>query len=201
MTALRAAEHAGLQHEFEVAIVRCDVTGHAADIGRRFAQVARAFADGRCALEALRQAQLLKGDAIHSPTSWNSDRLCLLFGGETTVELTGDGVGGRNQEMVLAFLIEAARLGLGESTVDFALLSAGTDGQDGPTDSAGAFADRHAVGTVDQQDAQRCLQNNDSYSFWKAFDNGRCHLLIGHTGTNVMDVQGLLLSRRSADIE
>ena len=62
-------------------------------------------------------------------------KLCLLAGGETTVTVTGNGLGGRNQELALAFALEIA----GEAGLS--LLSAGTDGTDGPTDAAGAFVD------------------------------------------------------------
>src|SRR5207248_559152 len=80
---------------------------------------------------------------------------CLLSGGETTVTLAADhGVGGRNQEFVLAALL---KLGA-EELNDVVMLSAGTDGEDGPTDAAGAFAgantlDRAAALHLDAQAA------------------------------------------------
>ena len=70
------------------------------------------------------------------------DPICVLAGGETTVHVTGHGKGGRNQEFALVVAQELA----GEDR--WALLSAGTDGIDGPTDAAGAFVDGHTVQRV-----------------------------------------------------
>ena len=112
--------------------------------------------------------------------------LCLISGGETTVTLGGDGVGGRNQEFALAAALEIAGLD------NVVLLSAGTDGTDGPTDAAGAIVD----GTTAQRGAARGLSaaeflaRNDSYTFLKATDD---LLITGPTFTNVMDLQLVLL--------
>ena len=112
--------------------------------------------------------------------------LCLISGGETTVTLRGDGVGGRNQEFALAAALEIAGLD------NVVLLSAGTDGTDGPTDAAGAIVD----GTTAQRGAARGLNaaenlaRNDSYSFLKATND---LLITGPTFTNVMDLQLVLL--------
>lgn len=105
---------------------------------------------------------------------------CLLSGGETTVAVRGKGLGGRNQEFVLAAAM--ALEGLGPATI----FSAGTDGLDGPTDAAGAVADE---GTP-LLDAREFLDNNDSYHFFE-----KLHALVktGPTGTNVMDVRILLV--------
>jgi len=111
--------------------------------------------------------------------------LCVLAGGETTVTVTGPGRGGRNQEFALVLAQEVAGLPI-------AVLSAGTDGVDGPTDAAGAFGD----GTSLQRaralglDPGAALAANDSYSFFAALgDLFRC----GPTGTNVMDIKVALL--------
>src|SRR5262249_54465759 len=64
---------------------------------------------------------------------------CVIAGGETTVTLHGDGLGGRNQEFALAAALAIAGLD------DVVVLSGGTDGTDGPTDAAGAFADGHTI--------------------------------------------------------
>ena len=107
--------------------------------------------------------------------------LCVLAGGETTVKVTGAGRGGRNQEFALALAREVAGLPI-------VLLSAGTDGIDGPTDAAGAFVDgtsfprTQALGL----NAEAALADNDSYSFFAALgDLFQC----GPTGTNVMDIK------------
>jgi hydroxypyruvate reductase len=112
----------------------------------------------------------------------------LVSGGETTVTVRGSGLGGRNQELALAFALEATRLGLPEG---WALLSAGTDGRDGPTDAAGAIVD---AGTIERGqraglDAARCLEDNDSYRFLEASGD---LLRTGATGTNVADIQIIL---------
>ncbi len=107
--------------------------------------------------------------------------VCHLAGGETTVAVTGDGVGGRNQEFALA-LVESL------AGSDLAVLSAGTDGIDGPTDAAGAFVSGRSADRAAQVrlDAGALLRENDSYRFFGALgDLFRC----GPTGTNVMDVK------------
>ncbi|MBN2399146.1 MAG: glycerate kinase [Candidatus Aminicenantes bacterium] len=120
------------------------------------------------------------------------ERVCFLSGGETTVTVKGNGQGGRNQELALAFALEIA------GTSGIQLLSAGTDGTDGPTDAAGAIVD----GTIAVRarelglDPGAYLANNDSYTFFAAFDargGTHNHLLTGPTGTNVMDVQIVLV--------
>jgi len=105
---------------------------------------------------------------------------CLLSGGETTVTVRGKGLGGRNQEFVLAAAI--ALEGFGPATI----FSAGTDGLDGPTDAAGAIADQR----VPLVDAQQFLDNNDSYHF---FEKWNALVKTGPTGTNVMDIRILLV--------
>jgi glycerate 2-kinase len=111
---------------------------------------------------------------------------CLLSGGETTVTIRGDGLGGRNMELALAAAIELA----GDSRT--LLLSAGTDGTDGPTDAAGAFVDGSTVSRADASgiSAFRHLVNNDAYRF---FDPLGDLLITGPTRTNVMDLQVLLV--------
>jgi len=115
---------------------------------------------------------------------------CLLSGGETTVTVRGRGVGGRNQEFVLAAIL--ALDGMGPVTI----LSAGTDGIDGPTDAAGAIAVSGADSSTLARaaslglDAQRFLDDNDSYRFFEPLE---ALLKTGPTGTNVADVRVLLI--------
>jgi len=110
----------------------------------------------------------------------------VLTGGETTVTIRGDGLGGRNQEFALAAALDIAGL---DGVV---VLSGGTDGTDGPTPAAGALADGHtvararALGLVPED----CLRRNDSYHFFHALDD---LLITGPTGTNVMDMHILLV--------
>lgn len=115
-----------------------------------------------------------------------SDPLCLLAGGETTVHVTGHGKGGRNQEFALVVAHELA----GEDC--WVLLSAGTDGIDGPTDAAGAFVDGHTVRRAQTQglDPAHVLAENDSYRFFMTLGD---LFSPGPTGTNVMDLKIALL--------
>jgi hydroxypyruvate reductase len=111
---------------------------------------------------------------------------CVIAGGETTVTVRGSGVGGRSQEFALSAAIAIARLR------DTAILSAGTDGIDGPTDAAGAIVD---CGTVHRGkecglNAAQFLANNDSYRFLRATGD---LIHTGPTGTNVADIQVLLV--------
>ena len=112
--------------------------------------------------------------------------LCLIAGGETTVTLRGDGRGGRNQEMALAFLAEIESAPQQSAGIHF--LSASTDGDDGPTDAAGAFADTGvlAAALAANLDLTAFLKANDSYSF---FDRIGFLLRTGPTNTNVCDIQ------------
>ncbi|XP_029990827.1 glycerate kinase [Sphaeramia orbicularis] len=118
---------------------------------------------------------------------------CLLAGGEPTVELTGKGRGGRNQELALRVGVELRNLEHPPKGPVF--LSGGTDGQDGPTEAAGAVTDG---GLWDEAQAQELdisnfLINNDSYTFFSSLSAGQRLLVPGLTCTNVMDVHILLI--------
>jgi hydroxypyruvate reductase len=119
--------------------------------------------------------------------------LALLAGGETTVTLKGNGHGGRNQEMVLAFAIAAQQYGL---TGYWTFLSGGTDGRDGPTDAAGGIVDQDTIKRMIHSglDPLAMLDNNDSYT---ALKNSQNLLNTGATGTNVADLQVLLIHPNS----
>ncbi len=110
---------------------------------------------------------------------------CLLSGGETTVAVKGTGTGGRNTELALAFALEI------EGLDGITLLSAGTDGTDGPTDAAGAVVDGRTITRARSMglDAAAYLNNNDSHTFFRKTDE---LLVTGPTGTNVMDIQIIL---------
>ena len=117
---------------------------------------------------------------------------CILSGGETTVTLgEKPGQGGRNQEFVLAALAKLGTLG-NRSLEEVAILSGGSDGEDGPTDAAGA------VGNLDTMlaagklglNVEDFLKRHDSYTFFKATGG---LLVTGLTGTNVMDLRVILV--------
>jgi len=120
---------------------------------------------------------------------------CLLFGGETTVTVRGTGLGGRNQELALAFALEI------EGVQSISLLSAGTDGTDGPNDAAGAMVDGDTIVQAREVgiDPTMYLANNDAYHFFEKLDaltQSRHHLITGPTGTNVMDIHIVIINKK-----
>lgn len=118
---------------------------------------------------------------------------CLLAGGEPTVELTGTGRGGRNQELAMRVGLELKDLGIPPNGPVF--LSGGTDGQDGPTEAAGAVTDGRLLEEAQEQGLHMdtFLNNNDSYTFFSRLSDGQRLLAPGLTCTNVMDVHMLLI--------
>lgn len=118
---------------------------------------------------------------------------CLLAGGEPTVELTGMGQGGRNQELALRVGLELR--GLKHPPNGPVFLSGGTDGQDGPTEAAGAITDAgvYEEALAQELDIESFLTNNDSYTFFTRLSAGQRLLVPGLTCTNVMDVHMLLI--------
>ncbi|MCL3882344.1 DUF4147 domain-containing protein [Marivita sp. GX14005] len=112
----------------------------------------------------------------------------LLYGGETTVTLRGTGRGGRNQELALRVAMAAQ-----DSGRTWVFLSGGTDGRDGPTDAAGGIVDPGSLARIAGAglDAARLLANNDSHAALSASGD---LLKTGATGTNVADVQVLLIA-------
>jgi hydroxypyruvate reductase/glycerate 2-kinase len=114
---------------------------------------------------------------------------CVLIGGETTVNLGSEaGKGGRNQEFTLAVLAK-----LGAEVRGVTVLSGGTDGEDGPTDAAGAVADATTLAALAEQQlsAEDFLRSHDAYTL---FDRAGGLIRTGLTGTNVMDVRLVLVS-------
>ena len=107
--------------------------------------------------------------------------VCLLFGGETTVKMTGKGAGGRNQHLALLSAL------LLQDKPGITILSAGTDGNDGPTDAAGAVVDSDTIPIAVRKniDPERYLSTFDSYHFFKKAGG---HIITGPTMTNVMDI-------------
>lgn len=162
--ALAAAARAAQELGFTVSIVADDQVGEARQVARQLTQ------------QALAAASVNKG----------KPPLCLLVGGETTVTVRGQGKGGRNMELALAFAIEI------EGHPGITLLSAGTDGTDGPTDAAGAMVDGTTIATARELglNPQDYLDDNNSYAF---FEKCGGLLVTGATGTNVMDIQVILI--------
>ena len=113
----------------------------------------------------------------------------IVWGGETTVQLRGDGRGGRNQEMAL---LVAKHLNARNPSQTVHFLSGGTDGRDGPTDAAGAIVDAGTWARITDADLDPAalLANNDSYAALQASGD---LLITGATGTNVADIQILMI--------
>ncbi len=111
---------------------------------------------------------------------------CVISGGETTVRVTGTGLGGRNME----FALQSARHITGTAGVTMA--SVGTDGTDGPTDAAGAVADWQTVERAGEKgvDIETYRKNNDSYNFFKELGD---LVVTGPTNTNVMDMRFIII--------
>ena len=136
-----------------------------------------ALVHGAIAREALKT-----GNPILSPA-------CILSGGETTVTIKGNGLGGRNQEFALAAALDIA------GSENIVVLSGGTDGNDGPTDAAGAISDTHTLKRAEELNLSptQYLDNNDSYHFFEKLDD---LLKTGPTNTNVMDIRIMLIDNR-----
>ncbi len=163
--AVDAAEAKARQLGYEPVVLSTTVVGETREVARVHAAIAREVA--------------ASGRPAKRPA-------CLISGGETTVTLRGGGLGGRNQEFVLAAAIDLA------GSPGMVVLSGGTDGTDGPTDAAGAVADGSTVAAAAAKglNAQRYLDENDSYHFFEATGD---LLITGPTRTNVMDVRLVLV--------
>ena len=114
--------------------------------------------------------------------------VAFVAGGETVVHVTGEGLGGRNQELALS------ALPLLDGLRDTAIFSLGSDGTDGPTDAAGGYVDHRSAGRLRtaQMDVVKVLENHDSYHALRAC-NGLLH--TGPTGTNVNDLSVVMIRR------
>lgn len=119
----------------------------------------------------------------------DGEKIAFLAGGETVVQLTGKGKGGRNQELALS-AAEGIR-----DLKGAAVFSVGSDGTDGPTDAAGGYADYETAGELKAQGVEiyRVLQENDAYH---ALQKTGGLIMTGPTGTNVNDVAVALLDAK-----
>ncbi|XP_069045709.1 glycerate kinase [Lepisosteus oculatus] len=198
--ALEAAARRAQELGFRPVVVSPGVCGDVRAVARLYATLARFAREARgpggpppglaaAVLELAPQVGVAAGDLRRAlqAAEGGGPGLCLLAGGEPTVELRGGGRGGRNQELALRVGLE-----LGQGA---AFLSGGTDGQDGPTDAAGAVADAQLAREARAQglDPEGFLRDNDSFTFFSRLSGGRRLLRTGLTGTNVMDVHVLLL--------
>ena len=159
--AAHAAQAAAQELGLNVASFDPFLEGEAQQVAQRIAQLASRLAQS---------SELIQKPAL------------LIFGGETTVTMPAEhGLGGRNQELALACAIHLQ----GEQNILIATLA--TDGNDGPTDAAGAFADGNTVAKAAAAGltAQAYLDQHDSYHFFAALDD---LIIIGPTNTNVNDL-------------
>lgn len=169
LAALAAVEKAR-QMGFNALLISTYVEGEA----REVAKVAAALAKGMRA----------HGDPLSAPA-------CLVWGGETTVTVRGEGKGGRNQELALA-----AALAL-DGWAGVLVMALATDGTDGPTDAAGAIVTGETIarGRKLGLDPRAALEANDSYHFFEALDG---LIRTGPTGTNVNDLLFVLVGETTA---
>lgn len=154
---LEAALATAKEKGYRSLILASTIEGETRDVARLHAAIARQIRE--------------HGQPLKPPA-------CIISGGETTVTIRGTGKGGRNQEFALAAALDIAGL------KNVLVLSAGTDGTDGPTDAAGALADGHTT-SRSVLDARQALNNNASYGFFESLND---LIITGSTGTNVMDL-------------
>ena len=162
--AARASIDQAQTEGFNALLLTTSLQGEAQQVGRMLAAILRQTA--------------LTGDPIPRPA-------CIIAGGETTVTIRGNGLGGRNQEVALAAVTELARLS------DVLLVTLATDGEDGPTDAAGAVVTGETLGRAGQSglDPSEFLARNAAYEF---FDPLNDLLKPGATQTNVNDLTFLI---------
>ena len=160
--ALAAVKTEAEEKDYNAKIISSTLEGEAKDAGKFIAQLAKEYI-------------LSKENPV-----------CLIFGGETTVTVQGNGKGGRNQELCLSTAIEI------DGTDNITFLSGGTDGYDGQTDATGAICNGRTIERAKELglDAMKFLDNNDSYNFFNKLED---LIITGPTNTNVMDIQIVLL--------
>jgi len=159
--ALDAAEKRAKDLGYNTIVLSSLVEGESRDVAKFFAAIAK---------EVSRT-----GTPVSKPA-------CIIAGGETTVTIRGKGKGGRNQEFALSAAMEI------EGFEGVVILSAGTDGTDGPTDATGAIVDSNTCKDARKKfnlNAEEFLSRNDSYNFFKKTGE---HIVTGPTMTNVMDI-------------
>lgn len=135
------------------------------------------------------EAREMAEDFVLAAKHVENSNIAFITGGETTVTLRGNGKGGRNQEMALAIAIAAQKHNLKSEWV---FLSGGTDGIDGVSSAAGGIVDNKTLERMKNAGVNpaQLLENNDSYTALKSSND---LLITGATGTNVADIQILLI--------
>ena len=181
---------------YHTLVYSTNVSGEARDVGKLFANLGGSIQETNERSSPVCDSKL--DDVISKLRLVKSELICILGAGETTVTVKGRGLGGRNQELALAAAVEMSKNLTNRNVL---LLSAGTDGQDGPTPAAGAYAFPQLISVASSQNLEPLvfLNNNDSFTFYNQLDKGQYLLKTGLTGTNVMDLQILLSSSAPED--
>lgn len=163
--ALEAAKQKALEYNINAVVIDNQLQGDTKSVSEYIVETALKFKDDKNEIKPV----------------------CILFGGETTIKMTGKGLGGRNQHLALlcAELLQ--------NQPGITILSAGTDGTDGPTDAAGAVVDSDTLNSALSKniDTAKYLNEFDSYHFFKKAGG---HIITGPTMTNVMDIIVVLVS-------
>jgi len=160
ITAITSAERAAKKSGYNTAVLSTKLVGEAREVGKVF---------GSILTNMVESDKLIKKPA------------CVIVGGETTVTISGKGKGGRNQELALG------AVGQIDNLTNCCLITIATDGEDGPTDAAGAFVTGRTKLRAEEKglNHEQYLANNDAYNFFRITDN---LVKIGPTGTNVNDL-------------
>ncbi|UCG29358.1 MAG: glycerate kinase [candidate division WOR-3 bacterium] len=166
LIALRSIAERAKQKGYEPLIISSRISGDVREVAKVFASMIKEFTKNPV--------------GVSMPA-------CIISGGEMTIRVTGKGMGGRNQDFCLSLVPSIKGLERVE------ILSAGTDGIDGCTDAAGAIVDGHTYARAKELglDIDGALAEYDSHRFFKAMDS---LVITGPTGTNVMDIQIVLIS-------
>lgn len=181
------------------------VQGDIGDISQAFFELATAIKGSSSSLRRGELTETLK--ILHAQPNFEKELMealevesvngiCIVSGGETTVKVTGDGQGGRNQELALRFT-KLAFDAQNPLINDIFFLSCGTDGIDGNCDAAGGIGGIKILSPRSISNVMKeYIFRNDSYNFYKNFSSGY-HIITGHTGTNVMDINLLIIRKAS----
>ncbi|KOX77329.1 Glycerate kinase [Melipona quadrifasciata] len=214
--AIEAASLEAYHHKLTPIILRSDVVGDVHDVSLAYTHVTsliclaldKTLEKGEF-FEKVKDIPVLSLSAAKVDEIYNlidnasEEGVILIGGGEPTVVVKGKGKGGRNQQLALHFSLDW--LTKIKSYPRFAeyeviMLSAGTDGQDGPTDAADESDDTLPfilrIMEVERMLPENTLKENDTYNFYSRFKKGSDLFKTGFTGTNVMDLHFIYIKKR-----
>ncbi|XP_069695442.1 glycerate kinase [Periplaneta americana] len=218
LTAVSAVADAAIHSDYHSVIMSTEIEGLVTEVGKMYATVATSICSvlhgSQCDLHAVFQSisrqftiRNKAGEEVLYALHYMKAKkgICLVAGGETTVIVKGSGLGGRNQELAMVFarcMNENAESHPFLNQFHVVLLSAGTDGIDGPTDAAGAFGYGNQFKAASKQNLNpiEYENNNDSYNFYSELNEGEDLVVVGHTGTNVMDVHILVIEPHTSNV-